>query len=100
MKKLLLRSKKLLSGITTTKKILWLAWIFFSVLVYLKVKGYEVDTALEIVGGCVVTVISGFYMWKSKAENKVKISYGMIQKLANKYGIENVIALLQNILDD
>lgn len=100
MKTFFKKIKTLLSGITTTKKILWLAWIFFVVLVFLKVRGFEVDTALEIVGGCVVTVISGFYMWKSKAENKVKISYGMINDLAKEYGIENVITLLQNILDD
>ena len=32
--------------------------------------------------------------------NKLKISYGFIKKLADKYGIENIIPILEKIIDE
>lgn len=34
------------------------------------------------------------YFWKSKAENKIKISKKMIEELADKYGFDSVVNLL------
>lgn len=86
--------------LTTTKKILWLSWIFFIVLTGLSILGFNVDTSLTIVGGVATTVTTGFYLWKSKCENKEKIAIGIVEKLADKYGIENVIDLTGEILKD
>ena len=43
---------------------------------------------------------SAFYLWKSKVENKCKYSQQFLDQMAEKYGIENVIPLLQSILED
>lgn len=40
-----------------------------------------------------VGTFCGFYANKSKKENSLKIAYGMIDKLGDKYGIENVTAI-------
>jgi len=85
---------------TTTKKVLWLSWILFIALIVVNAFGIQTGVAMEIVGGVVTAITTGFYIWKSKAENKQKIALGLIESLADKYGIENVIALLNNILDE
>lgn len=43
---------------------------------------------------------SAFYLWKSKVENKCKYSQAFLDSMAEKYGIENIIPLLQSILED
>lgn len=85
---------------TTTKKILWTSWIIFIALIILKVLGYDVGEALGIVGGLVVSFVTGFYMWKSKCENREKIACTSVEKLADKYGMENAIAIAEVILRD
>ena len=62
--------------------------------------GIETGIAMEIVGGIVTAITTSFYMWKSRAENKEKIALGMVDELAEKYGIESVIQLLGTILED
>lgn len=47
-----------------------------------------------------VSVFTAVYANKAKAENKLKISYGFIKKLADKYGIENIIPILEKIIDE
>lgn len=84
---------------TTSKKLLFGSWLFFSALILLKVLGFDVDVPLEVVGGLATGIVSGFYMWKSKAENKVKITIGMLGDLAEKYGIENVIELIKEVIE-
>ena len=85
---------------TTTKKILWFSWIIFAALIVLKVLGYDTGEALGIVGGLVVSIVTGFYMWKSKCENREKIACASVKELADKYGIEHAIALAEVILKD
>ena len=47
-----------------------------------------------------VSVFTVVYANKAKAENKLKISYGFIKKLADKYGIENIIPILEKIIEE
>ena len=56
----------------------------------------EVCVALWTAAGA----YSAFYLWKSKVENKCKYSQQFLDQMAEKYGIENVIPLLQSILED
>ena len=86
--------------LTTTKKILWLSWGLFIILIVLTAIGIETGIAMEIVGGLATTVTTAFYLWKSKCENREKIALAMVDELAEKYGIENVISLLDAILRD
>lgn len=86
--------------LTTTKKVLWLSWGLFIVLIIMTACGIETGIAMEIVGGLAATVTTSFYLWKSRCENREKIALGMVDELAEKYGIENVIQLLDAILRD
>ena len=56
----------------------------------------EVCVALWTAAGA----YSAFYLWKSKVENKCKYSQQFLDQMAEKYGIENIIPLLQRILED
>lgn len=56
----------------------------------------EVCVALWTAAGA----YSAFYLWKSKVENKCKYSQQFLGQMAEKYGIENIIPLLQSILED
>ena len=41
-----------------------------------------------------------FYYWKAKNENRSRHAMKLVEKLAEQYGIENVIQLAQTILKD
>ena len=56
----------------------------------------EVCVALWTAAGA----YSAFYLWKSKVENKCKYSQQFLDQMAEKYGIENIIQILQSILED
>lgn len=45
-------------------------------------------------------VCNGFYFWKARAENRVKLSNAMVKELADKYGIEAVIGLVGITIKD
>lgn len=45
-----------------------------------------------------ISVYSTVYAYKEKSANKLKISLGFIEKLADKYGIESITPILQGIL--
>ena len=47
-----------------------------------------------------VSVFTAVYANKAKAENKLKISYAFIKKLADKYGIENITPILEKIIEE
>jgi len=85
---------------TTSKQILWFSWIIFFLLIILKVMGYDVTNEATIVGGIVTSVTTGFYMWKSKCENREKIAFSVIEKTADKYGIEPTISLISEIVKE
>lgn len=45
-------------------------------------------------------VYTGCYAYKSKAENKLKITQGFIAETADKYGIEAVTPIIQSIIQE
>lgn len=56
----------------------------------------EVCTALWTAAGA----YSAFYLWKSKVENRAKYSQVFIDQMADKYGIENIVPIVQSIIED
>lgn len=58
---------------------------------------------LEIVTGLAwgeTAVASGFYYWKARAENRIKLTKGMVDEWAEKYGIEAVTSLASIVLSE
>ena len=47
-----------------------------------------------------LAVAVGFYYWKAKCENRSKAAMKLVEALAEKYGIENVISLAEIILKE
>lgn len=45
-------------------------------------------------------VAIGFYYWKAKNENRSKHAMRLVKKLAEQYGIENVVSLAEVVLKD
>ena len=45
-------------------------------------------------------VYTGFYAYKSKAENKLKITQGFLADTADKYGIDAITPILQSIIQE
>ena len=41
-----------------------------------------------------VSVATGFYLWKARAENKIKVAKQMMSEWADKYGIESVVSII------
>ena len=86
---------------TTSKKILWASYTLAIVLTVITVicTLMQIECSnLVIVCGAAYTelaVHTAVYSSKAKKENAVSISYTMIEKLADKYGIENVVQLLE-----
>ena len=44
-----------------------------------------------------VSVATGFYLWKARAENKIKVAKQMVTEWADRYGIESVATILDMI---
>ena len=45
-------------------------------------------------------VISGFYLWKAKNENRLKLTKSMVTQWANDYGIDAVVSLTEIVLKE
>ena len=55
-------------------------------------------TAIAVGWDAQLSVAVGAYYWKAKNENRSKYAMKLVDKLAEKYGIENVISLAEVIL--
>lgn len=58
-------------------------------------------TPLTVLAGMawgVVTTAVAFYFWKSKAENKIKLTKSLVQSMGSKYGIDAVVRLAEIVL--
>lgn len=90
----------------TSKKTLWLSWIAAIALTIVAIIGprYGLDgdntTILAGLAWGEVTAVHGFYMWKSKNENRSKHAMNLVRELADKYGIENVTGIIDSVLKD
>ena len=45
-------------------------------------------------------VYDAFYNWKSKCENRSKYAQHWVEKMADKYGIESIVSIIQSIVQD
>ena len=43
---------------------------------------------------------TGFYYWKARAENRLKLTKSMIEDWAEKYGIDSVVSLVGIIFNE
>ena len=50
--------------------------------------------------GGVTGAATGFYYWKARAENKIKLTKVMVDEWAEKYGIDAVVSLAGIILSE
>ena len=93
--------------LTTSKKILYMSYAFLFVMtgifVYLLFVGSEYvgEMGIVVMGALAeVGVHTAVYSSKSKKENQLYIAYDMIDKLAEKYGVDSVIALYDSVVRD
>ena len=57
-------------------------------------------TALAALAGTSFVVDGGFYLWKSKNENRAKYAQKFVRLFAKEYGVENAIRLAEIVLKD
>ncbi len=91
-------------GLTTSKKILYMSYFFlFAVTIVFVVMLVSHNEFAGELGAVVVAALAetgihtAVYSSKSKKENALYIAYDMIDKLADKYGIENVVTLYDSV---
>ena len=92
---------KMIKKIPTTKLWGYLSWVVAISLTIVAIITQS-DAMITLCGLAYgeVSVFTVVYANKAKAENKLKISYGFIKKLADKYGIENIIPILEKIIEE
>ena len=65
-----------------SKILLFMDYLFMIVLVYLTIKNPDIDfITLDVAWIAQLGISSGFYYWKSKADNKTKIPIKVIRSL-------------------
>ena len=91
----------------TSKKALWLSWTVTILLTIVTIFGSFLSdhdmTAVATITGLawgVTGTCTAVYSSKAKAENRIKLTEGMIKNLADKYGIEAVVSLAEITLRD
>jgi len=101
------KTKKSWQNITTTKKWGVLSWGSALLLTGLLVYGTFFTTkemgTFVIVVSCAwaeVAAYNAVYAWKAKCENRLKITYDFVERMADQYGIENITPILQSIIQD
>ena len=90
-----------------SKKLVIASWITTLILTLLVVVGVffterDMNPLLTIVGlswGETATS-TGFYYWKARTENRIKLTKSMVEAWADKYGIEAVASLASIILGE
>ena len=90
-----------------SKKLVVVSWSVTLILTILTVVGAffvdrDITPLLTIVGlswGETATA-TGFYYWKARAENRIKLTKAMVDEWADRYGIEAVTSLASIILGE
>lgn len=89
-----------------SKKITAISWavalILTALAVILPVFGISIEgihTALPYSWG-EVTAVQAFYLWKAKNENRSKFAMLYVDKIAERYGIENALRIAEIVLKD
>lgn len=57
-------------------------------------------SAMATLSWAALAVDQGFYSWKSKNENRIKLIKSMVKSWADEYGIEAVTALAEIVLKE
>ena len=90
-----------------SKKVLVTSWataILLSVICVLAffLTDKDINPLVTVAGFAwgVAATDTAVYSWKSKAENKIKLTNTMVKELADKYGIDAVVSLLGITLSD
>lgn len=92
--------------IETTKILLVISWtaaIAFSVMIIIlslrefPTEGLQLVTPLA---WAEVTALNGFYIWKSKNENRAKYAQHFINEIAEKYGVEAAALFADTVLKE
>ncbi len=83
-----------------SKKIVWTSWgIFIALLcallygIFFTAKDMTPLVTVLCFDGGVTGTATAFYFWKSRTENKQKLTKAMVEDWAEKYGIESVVSL-------
>jgi hypothetical protein len=89
-------SKKIVIGAATA------TLIMIIVTLELLILGYDVTETGAITALCfaLLDLSIGFYFWKAKNENRIKLTKSMVKEWADAYGIESVAALAEIVLKE
>lgn len=98
---------KIKEKVPTMKKWGYITWrttiVLTMITIFCCIRGYGDTSTLGIICGLAwaeTGVYTGCYAYKSKAENKLKITQGFIAETADKYGIEAVTPIIQSIIQE
>lgn len=90
-----------------SKKIVMVSWATTLLLTILTVVGVfftekDITPLLTIasLSWAETATSTGFYYWKARTENKIKLTKAMVDDWADKYGIEAVISLAGIIVNE
>ena len=92
--------------ISYSKRLLIVSWIATIVLTIAVVIGeflsYEMSgaTTLASLAWGELTAIHGFYLWKSRAENRSKYAMQLVKDVAQEYGIDAAVSLASTVLQE
>ena len=89
-----------------SKKLLIVSWVVAIILTtvvivgsFLSIDMTNVTTLASLAWG-ESTAIHGFYLWKSRAENRSKYAMKLVRDFAETYGIDAVTSLAATILQE
>lgn len=89
-----------------SKKILITSWCSTIILTTIVIVGsflnFNMDAVAVIaaLAWAELTAAHGFYYWKAKNENRIKITQQMMKDWARRYGVESVATLAEIILKE
>ena len=91
---------------TTSKRIMLVNFVVAFILLVAVILGAFLNkdmsqvAAISIGWDAQLATSAGFYFWKAKNENRSKHAMTLVERLAEKYGIEHVVDLAQVVLKD
>ena len=89
-----------------SKKLLIFQYIASSILIIASIIGTITDhdvTAIAVLAGSSIIAdgtVTGFYLWKSKNENRAKYAQRFVKLFAKEYGIDAAIRIAEVVLKD
>lgn len=90
----------------TSKRIIWISYIAEGILCAIicvgRCLGLETTdiVPLAIAGYAEVAASNAFYFWKAKNENRYKYAEDLVERMADKYGIESVVQIAEAVLKE